>query len=104
MVEGNGHGCLLEPDIEGSERFRRPSLHRTHRKLKSMIAIRDKEDDRSVQLFARALELMPGGVNSPVRAFRGVGGIPRFIRSAKGATDRKSTRLNSSHSQISYAV
>jgi glutamate-1-semialdehyde 2,1-aminomutase len=51
-----------------------------------MTAIRDKQDDRSVQLFARALELMPGGVNSPVRAFRGVGGTPRFIRSAKGAT------------------
>ena len=29
---------------------------------------------------------MPGGVNSPVRAFRGVGGTPRFIRSARGAT------------------
>ena len=51
-----------------------------------MIAIRDKEDDGSVQLFARALELMPGGVNSPVRAFRGVGGSPRFIREASGAT------------------
>ena len=40
----------------------------------------------SETLFARAVELMPGGVNSPVRAFRGVGGTPRFIRSAKGAT------------------
>ena len=39
---------------------------------------------KSEQLFARAVELMPGGVNSPVRAFRGVGGTPRFIRSAKG--------------------
>ena len=29
---------------------------------------------------------MPGGVNSPVRAFRGVGGVPRFIREASGAT------------------
>jgi glutamate-1-semialdehyde 2,1-aminomutase len=37
-------------------------------------------------LFARAVELMPGGVNSPVRAFRGVGGTPRFIASAQGAT------------------
>ena len=37
-------------------------------------------------LFSRAQALMPGGVNSPVRAFRGVGGTPRFIRSAKGAT------------------
>jgi glutamate-1-semialdehyde 2,1-aminomutase len=44
------------------------------------------KSDRSNELFARALELMPGGVNSPVRAFRGVGGTPRFIKSAKGAT------------------
>lgn len=42
--------------------------------------------DRSEELFARALELLPGGVNSPVRAFRGVGGTPRFIKSASGAT------------------
>ena len=40
----------------------------------------------SEQLFAVAQNLMPGGVNSPVRAFRGVGGTPRFIRSARGAT------------------
>ena len=41
---------------------------------------------KSESLFARAVELMPGGVNSPVRAFRGVGGTPRFIRSAQGPT------------------
>jgi glutamate-1-semialdehyde 2,1-aminomutase len=40
----------------------------------------------SEELFERAVELMPGGVNSPVRAFRGVGGTPRFIASARGAT------------------
>jgi glutamate-1-semialdehyde 2,1-aminomutase len=40
----------------------------------------------SEQLFATALELMPGGVNSPVRAFRGVGGTPKFIKSANGPT------------------
>lgn len=40
----------------------------------------------SEDLFARAVELMPGGVNSPVRAFRAVGGTPRFIKSACGAT------------------
>lgn len=40
----------------------------------------------SENLFERAVELMPGGVNSPVRAFRGVGGTPLFIRSAKGPT------------------
>ena len=39
----------------------------------------------SEQLFNRAVEVLPGGVNSPVRAFRGVGGTPRFISSAKGA-------------------
>ena len=41
---------------------------------------------RSDELFAKAIELIPGGVNSPVRAFRGVGGTPRFIKSARGAT------------------
>ncbi len=41
---------------------------------------------KSDQLFASAQNLIPGGVNSPVRAFRGVGGTPRFIRSARGAT------------------
>ena len=40
----------------------------------------------SEDLFATAVELMPGGVNSPVRAFRGVGGTPKFIKSASGAT------------------
>ena len=36
-------------------------------------------------LFERALRVIPGGVNSPVRAFRAVGGTPRFIASAQGA-------------------
>jgi glutamate-1-semialdehyde 2,1-aminomutase len=40
----------------------------------------------SEALHARALSLFPGGVNSPVRAFRAVGGEPRFIASARGAT------------------
>ena len=40
----------------------------------------------SEQLFARALQLMPGGVNSPVRAFRSVGGAPFFVKAARGAT------------------
>ena len=37
----------------------------------------------SEELYSRAKELMPGGVNSPVRAFLSVGGTPRFIRRAK---------------------
>lgn len=40
----------------------------------------------SSELFARAQQLIPGGVNSPVRAFRSVGGAPFFTRSARGAT------------------
>jgi glutamate-1-semialdehyde 2,1-aminomutase len=39
----------------------------------------------SQQLFDRAQTVTPGGVNSPVRAFRGVGGTPRFMVSGKGA-------------------
>ena len=38
----------------------------------------------SEDLFARAQTLMPGGVNSPVRAFGSVGGTPRFLVSAQG--------------------
>jgi glutamate-1-semialdehyde 2,1-aminomutase len=45
-----------------------------------------QDPNKSKRLFDRAVELMPGGVNSPVRAFRGVGGTPLFIRSASGAT------------------
>lgn len=40
---------------------------------------------KSIELFERAKKVIPGGVNSPVRAFNAVGGSPRFIKSAKGA-------------------
>ncbi|EHP41863.1 glutamate-1-semialdehyde aminotransferase [Cupriavidus basilensis OR16] len=40
---------------------------------------------RNQQLFDRAQQTIPGGVNSPVRAFRSVGGTPRFITRAEGA-------------------
>ena len=40
---------------------------------------------RSAELFARAAAVTPGGVHSPVRAFRRVGGTPVFIRSARGS-------------------
>src|SRR3954447_22170992 len=40
---------------------------------------------RSTALFDAAKNLIPGGVNSPVRAFRGVGGVPRFIDHGAGA-------------------
>ena len=41
--------------------------------------------DRNEQLFSEAQKFIPGGVNSPVRAFRQVGGTPLFMSSAKGA-------------------
>ncbi|WP_397408974.1 glutamate-1-semialdehyde 2,1-aminomutase [Polaromonas sp.] len=40
---------------------------------------------RNAALFERAKKLIPGGVNSPVRAFKAVGGTPRFVQRAQGA-------------------
>jgi glutamate-1-semialdehyde 2,1-aminomutase len=41
--------------------------------------------DRNQTLFERAQQRIPGGVNSPVRAFKAVGGTPRFVQKAQGA-------------------
>ena len=41
--------------------------------------------NRNQQLFEQAKQIIPGGVNSPVRAFGSVGGVPRFIKKAAGA-------------------
>ncbi|MBK7719712.1 MAG: glutamate-1-semialdehyde 2,1-aminomutase [Simplicispira sp.] len=41
--------------------------------------------DRNLSLFERAKAVIPGGVNSPVRAFKAVGGTPRFVQRAHGA-------------------
>ena len=49
-----------------------------------MSAITTATDAKSAAAFARAREVIPGGVNSPVRAFLSVGGTPRFIARAKG--------------------
>ncbi|HVR85085.1 MAG TPA: aspartate aminotransferase family protein, partial [Planctomycetota bacterium] len=43
---------------------------------------------RSEATFQRARAVIPGGVNSPVRAFRAVGGSPFFVASAKGSRIR----------------
>jgi len=43
------------------------------------------QPDRNLELFQRAARVIPGGVNSPVRAFKAVGGTPRFISRAQGA-------------------
>src|SRR5512144_1968604 len=47
-----------------------------------LMAERQREDmktNKSEELFRKALKLLPGGVDSPVRAFRAVGGAPLFI-------------------------
>ena len=44
-----------------------------------------RSDNRSNALFSEAQQVIPGGVNSPVRAFKGVGGKPVFFQSARGA-------------------
>ena len=40
----------------------------------------------NAQLFEEAGRVIPGGVNSPVRAFRAVGGVPRFIERGEGSS------------------
>jgi glutamate-1-semialdehyde 2,1-aminomutase len=47
--------------------------------------VRRQKPTKSTKLFARAEAVMPGGVSSPVRAFKAVGGTPRFIARASGA-------------------
>src|SRR3546814_4789252 len=66
--------------------------------------------DRSQALFARAQSLLPGGVNSPVRAFKSVGGEPFFVQRAEGPylfdVDRSEEHTSELQSlmRISYAV
>jgi glutamate-1-semialdehyde 2,1-aminomutase len=51
----------------------------------SNAVVSERRSKTNAQLFERAQKVIPGGVNSPVRAFRAVGGTPRFIASAHGA-------------------
>ena len=50
-----------------------------------MLKLRHPERTRSAKLYESARNVLPGGVNSPVRAFRAVGGNPVFLQRAKGA-------------------
>lgn len=51
----------------------------------SSVTPDSRHTERSSELFARARQVIPGGVNSPVRAFRGVGGNPLFFQGGEGA-------------------
>ena len=44
----------------------------------------ERPEVKSAALYQRACELMPGGVSSPVRAFRSVGGTPLYYKEARG--------------------
>jgi glutamate-1-semialdehyde 2,1-aminomutase len=46
--------------------------------------MKELKNAKSVKLLKKAVEIIPGGVNSPVRAFKSVGGSPLFIKKAKG--------------------
>ena len=58
--------------------------HRLDDKLQRFVGESVLNDERSTRAFERAKRSIPGGVNSPVRAFRAVGGTPRFVDSASG--------------------
>lgn len=61
--------------------------------IAALFYTQGKTMTNSTALFSRAQQIIPGGVNSPVRAFKGVGGTPIFIQKAQGAyiydTDNK---------------
>src|SRR3954454_2296575 len=54
-------------------------------KIPLPMATPTRSSANSTAAFARAQTVMPGGVSSPVRAFKGVGGTPVFIKEAEGA-------------------
>ena len=62
-----------------------------HSRHERQLRIRSRPDScvhQSARLFARAQQILPGGVDSPVRAFKSVGGSPLFITRARGAPHR----------------
>src|SRR5689334_11375701 len=64
---------------------RRPAGSRRNEDGTMRNEVRTKPDTaRSQELFAAAQQVIPGGVNSPVRAFRSVGGTPRFMDHGAG--------------------
>src|SRR5438874_3697826 len=74
--------------MERGARGFRPRAPRPHRCPEGIgvghLRARGKPMNRSDALFTAAQRVIPGGVNSPVRAFRGVGGRPFFVASAEG--------------------
>src|SRR2546430_11568356 len=72
------------------------------RRSSDLVNVKDGHTGKPARSAARWIEFNECG--HPVPDERGVRGAQRIAEIASGAGDRKSTRLNSSHSQISYAV
>jgi glutamate-1-semialdehyde 2,1-aminomutase len=72
-----------EPKQCGSDKIDRPKAKATYSEERSIEAT-TYAGPRSVAAFERAQQLMPGGVNSPARAFGAVGGSPLFLERAEG--------------------
>src|SRR5258708_39348162 len=72
--------------VQTAQRARRHAhSHRTRLLAGHLLPQEMRLRPKSEQLFAEALKYIPGGVNSPVRAFRAVGGQPFFVNNAAGA-------------------
>lgn len=92
LVEGGLDAGRIEtadpPSLEGLVEACVASIESTKRKeimSGSMKQETGAATARSEALLERARKTIPGGVNSPVRAFKGVGGTPRFVKAASGA-------------------
>ena len=76
---------LARPDLAQPRQLLYRSGLSTLTRKRPGRSFRRLSDDVSQALFEKAQSLLPGGVNSPVRAFRAVGGYPVFVARAKGA-------------------
>jgi glutamate-1-semialdehyde 2,1-aminomutase len=82
LIEMKAQAVMIQFGLEGHLRAQ-TSAHYTEATMSSPIAI--MKHTRSQALQQRAERFFPGGVNSPVRAFKAVGGAPPFVERAKGA-------------------
>tara|TARA_B100001939_G_scaffold346763_2_gene366367 strand:+ start:23909 stop:25306 length:1398 start_codon:yes stop_codon:yes gene_type:complete len=84
VFQGSGPGHIFFVEILPGKTTLEPGL------IGPMVGhLEDRMNrERSQKLYERALKVLPGGVNSPVRAFRSVGGTPVFMESGQGCTVR----------------
>lgn len=83
--DGSFRGTLLEAEVFAWPLFPFGIVNRSRSFMDPATAPSHSAGPASQQAFTRAQRLMPGGVNSPARAFGAVGGTPLFIKRAEGA-------------------